>query len=193
VFDATHPKCIGSKQVQYRPLNSVLLMGDLNFRLRWLKDDGSTAPFPQNLNEPNEVRLDDLFTAGGRKAMSLDDPLNPAGSSPEFLVQDAPNGFAFLCDDPYDWLPSYKRSKANQCVALAKLLHDCGQLGALSPQQPKGSTSNCTDAQVSNLAAACFKDKKTNAWKVFNDIISRHDWCSTNYSYRCGGSFAFRW
>jgi hypothetical protein len=113
--------------------------------------------------------MKDFFTAAGRKTMSVDDPLNPWSTSADILVKDSPSGFAFLCDEPYDWLPSYKRNKEDRCINLATKLRNCGQLGAFNPNNKDIDFENCTTAdenEIADLAASCFMDKKSGKWKL---------------------------
>merc|ERR1719424_1769458 len=61
-------------------IDAVYLMGDLNYRLVHAKDDGTFAPFPEDINTPKaeEWTMAKLVsTSDGRQRMFADDPLNP--------------------------------------------------------------------------------------------------------------------
>lgn len=190
VWDSKRGECPGEADdalFNRQHVDAVLLLGDLNFRFHYRKEDGTVIPFPQDMNLPDagkaEMSMEQLVSeAGGRQAMFLEDPLNPKRTTAEALVQDSPHGFAFQCNDPSYTLPSYKRNKPRTCAQLASKLRDCGSLGGEAAldklryaewreqlkewQTAAGIKHNggCSKEEIQRLTGECFKDKE-KGWK----------------------------
>lgn len=122
-----------SSAVERQQFDAVFLMGDLNWRIQYVKEGGSVAPFPEDLNHPvgGAQSLESMIVSqSGRAQMFNDDPLNPRGTGPEQIVKDGPHGYGFQCNDPINTLPTYRRNGERECVALAAQLRECGMLGS---------------------------------------------------------------
>lgn len=88
---------------------SVVLLGDLNFRLRMkslpISQDAPSTDLAQDIMK--------MFTsAGGRQALSLADPLKTVGPETNFLITQ----FGFRCNQPYlEYPPTYKLVDVAAC------------------------------------------------------------------------------
>jgi hypothetical protein len=159
IWDSQREECSGKAHFsEQQDIDAVFLMGDLNFRLQYVKEqDQSVAPFPADINKPTdgEVDLADLISdMDERKKIFIDDPLNPKGTSAEALVKDSPDGFAFQCNYPATLLPTYKRAKPEVCASLASKLWDCKKI---PPPSHFGSVHASDDVR--------FDEVRFNSWR----------------------------
>jgi len=132
LWDADSPDCQGKEYeaVAKKPIDAVLLFGDLNYRL-------------SNDTDPSKDLAELISTPGGRDIMSHHDTLLSS-----LLVKDQEQGgLAFKCNQPYQFLPSYKRNKEK--------IEACA------------SITQATTQRAEELARECFTDKN-GTWKQRN-------------------------
>mmetsp|Transcript_31250 Transcript_31250/g.57282 ORF Transcript_31250/g.57282 Transcript_31250/m.57282 type:complete len:556 (+) Transcript_31250:73-1740(+) len=118
LWDADSPDCQGKEYeaVAKKPIDAVLLFGDLNYRLR--NDTASSKDLATLVSTPN-----------GRLKMSQKDKLKtriPSDMNDALLVRDKEQGgLAFKCNQPYEEvLPSYKRNTDHMeaCTTISKAI-----------------------------------------------------------------------
>jgi len=135
IWDADSDYCKRQRGKEYKavdkePIDAVLLFGDLNYRL-------------SNDTDPSKDLAELISTPGGRDIMSHHDTLLSS-----LLVKDQEQGgLAFKCNQPYQFLPSYKRNKEK--------IEACA------------SITQATTQRAEELARECFTDKN-GTWKQRN-------------------------
>ena len=150
LFDRASPTC-GLPEVSdiEAPPDAVVLLGDLNFRLRQGDVD---------VSEESPMAAE-ILSPGGRRELAAQDPLWPQSPYADSLVKPVEaDGFGFSCNEPYAaYLPTYKRHGGAECKLLGEQLRDC-------------SSSYCKQDDLVNLTRSCYmkRSKKDGnlSWAV---------------------------
>ncbi|CAE7424070.1 Kcnh7 [Symbiodinium sp. CCMP2592] len=147
IFDRDSPTCdLPEVEGLDEGPDAVIMLGDLNFRLR-------QGELGESENPLSTIEAQ-LLSPAGRRKLAANDPLWDQSPFADSLVKSVEDnsGFGFTCNEPYtDYLPTYKRHGAQECKLLGEKLANCG--GADHRQE---SASYCHMDELLNLTRNCY-------------------------------------
>jgi len=153
IFDRDSPTCdLPEVEGLDEGPDAVIMLGDLNFRLR----QGELG----NSEDPLSTIEAQLLSPAGRRKLAANDPLWDQSPFADSLVKSVEDnsGFGFTCNEPYaDYLPTYKRHGAEECKLLGEKLANCS--GA---DHRQGSVSYCHMDELLNLTRNCYMKPSKN-------------------------------